>query len=207
MIYSKTCSQSHEREYTLCFDRWYIFFPLFNLNQLYKTKFTLSSNWVLLEKHKHFFWIENNFLLLCCNMHRCGLNSYGIWFCIMGVWLSMFWGHSDLQNSDSHWQCHTTEDLHPQQWRWTSDCAHPWMSFFTCCMNMRYISNLVPPHTQNFFTLHFEMIMSLTTLLSKSEVYFINWIITVCHKICNFICNSWSSLEWMLHMTLLALCR
>lgn len=130
----------------------------------------------------------------------------------LGVWLSVFWGHSDPSKqwqTLSHWQCHTTEDLYPQQWCWTSDCAHPWMSFFTCCMNVRDISNLVPPpsNTQNFFTLHFEMIMSLITLLSKSEVYFINWIITVCHKICNSICNSWSSSEWMLHMKLLALCK
>jgi hypothetical protein len=127
----------------------------------------------------------------------------------LGVGLSVFWRRSDPSKqwqTLSHWQCPTTEDLHPQHWCWTSDCACQRMSIFTCSMNLRDISNLIPPYTQNFFTLHFEMIMSLTALLSKSEVYFINWIITVCRKICNFICNCSSSSGWMLHMQLFALC-
>jgi hypothetical protein len=31
-----------------------------------------------------FFWIENNFLLLCCDVHRWGLISYGMWCCVIG---------------------------------------------------------------------------------------------------------------------------
>ena len=104
MIYSKTCSQSHEREYKLCIDRWFTFFPLFNLNQLYQIKFTLSSNRILLEKQK-FFWIKNNFHLLCCDIHRWGLNSYGMWCCVIGCLafsvLRAQWSFKTVTNTQS----------------------------------------------------------------------------------------------------------
>lgn len=210
MIYSKTCSQSHEREYKLCFNRWFIFFPLFYLNQLYQTKFTLSLNWVLLEKRK--FFLDRECLPFTLLRHT-QMRIKFLWDVMLCHWvfgsqcLKAQWSFKTVTNTRS-----LTVSYHR---RLASSavvlniglCASMDFLFFTCSTNMRDISNLVPPpHTHNFFTLYFEMIMSLTTLQSKSDIYFINWIITVCHKICNFICNSWSSSEWVLHMKLLALC-
>jgi hypothetical protein len=56
----------------------------------------------------------------------------------LGVRLLLFWRHSNplkQWQTVCYWQWHTTEDLHPQQWCWRSDCADSQMPFVVCCMN------------------------------------------------------------------------
>jgi hypothetical protein len=52
-----------------------------------------------------FYWIEYNFLLLCCDIHRWGLNSYGMWCCVIRCLafnvLKAWWSFKTVTNTQS----------------------------------------------------------------------------------------------------------
>jgi len=126
-----------------------------------------------------FYWEQLPFTLLWHPQMRIKF-LWDVMLCHSVFGFQCFEGTVILQNSDKHAAIDSV--IQQKTCILSSGAEHQIVHIHRCpflhALWIWDISNLVPPHTQNFFTLHFEMIMSLTKLLSKNEVYFISWIIT-----------------------------